>query len=34
MRVVRIHTSDREERERLKREVFGQPNSFDVAVTT
>lgn len=34
MRVVRLHTGDREERARLKREVLGQPDSFDVAVTT
>lgn len=34
MRVVRLHTGDHEERQRLKREVLGQPESFDVAVTT
>ncbi|PRW60864.1 SNF2 super family [Chlorella sorokiniana] len=34
MRVVRLHTGDHEERQRLKREVLSQPDSFDVAVTT
>lgn len=34
MRVVRLHTGDHEERQRLKREVLGQPESFNVAVTT
>ncbi|EFN54637.1 hypothetical protein CHLNCDRAFT_9749, partial [Chlorella variabilis] len=34
MRVVRVHSSDAEERQRLKREVLSRPSSFDVAVTT
>ena len=34
MRVVRLHSGDHEERQRLKREVLSQPESFDVAVTT
>lgn len=34
MRVVRLHSGDHEEWQRLKREVLSQPDSFDVAVTT
>ncbi|KXZ54072.1 hypothetical protein GPECTOR_5g179 [Gonium pectorale] len=34
LRVVRLHSTDTEERKRLVREVLGNPASFDVAVTT
>ena len=32
--MVRLHTSDEGERLRLRRDVIGDPASFDVAVTT
>ncbi len=34
MRVVRLHSSDEQERIRLRHEVLGNPSGFDVAVTT
>ena len=34
LRVVRLHTSDREERELLKRETLADLSSFDVVLTT
>ena len=34
LRVVRIHTTDREERERLRKEVLSDIRSYDVALTT
>jgi SWI/SNF-related matrix-associated actin-dependent regulator of chromatin subfamily A member 5 len=34
LRVVRCHSSDPEERQRLRSEVLADPTSFDVAVTT
>ena len=33
-RVVRLHASDEGERQRLRKDVIGNPASFDVAVTT
>ncbi|GAX72787.1 hypothetical protein CEUSTIGMA_g243.t1 [Chlamydomonas eustigma] len=34
LRVVRLHVNDEGERARLRKEVLGNPSSFDVAVTT
>jgi hypothetical protein len=34
MRVVRLHTGDVSERQRIRRDVLSHPSSFDVAVTT
>lgn len=34
LRVVRLHVNDEGERKRLRKEVLGNPSSFDVAVTT
>jgi SNF2 family DNA or RNA helicase len=34
MRIVRLHSADMEERERLKRQVINDVSSFDVVITT
>lgn len=34
LRVIRLHSSDKEERERFRREVLNNASSFDVIVTT
>ena len=33
-RVIRLHSSDENERIRLRREVLSKPDSFDIAITT